>query len=166
MIVGELEKVAKRKSPVLTVQATDTVMAAAERMRTARVGCLLVKDQAGKTVGIVAERDIVHRVVADGRDAITTTAGEIMIRKVFAVKLNTPITQAGNLMAKHHVRHLPVLENGVPVAMISARDVLAHQMMSVVRSVGSSNPALLRQMEQLSPGITQVQTDESGRILL
>ena len=165
MVVGELEKVAKRGCPVLTVHAMATVLNAADRMRTARVGCLLVKDEAGIIVGIVAERDIVHRIVAEGRDAITTTIAEIMIHKIFAVKLTTPISRARDLMSKHNIRHLPVVENGVPVAMISARDILAHEI-SMVRSVARGNPSLLRELEQLSPGITEVQMDESGRIVM
>lgn len=165
MIVGDLEKVAKRGYPVLTVHAMATVLNAADRMRTAGAGCLLVKDQAGSIVGIVAERDIVHRIVAEGRDAITTTIGEIMTRKIFAVKLTTPISRARDLMAKNHIHHLPVLENGVPVAMISAQDILAHEI-SMIRSAARVNASLLRELEHLSPGITQMQTDESGRIVI
>jgi CBS domain-containing protein len=77
-------------------------------------------------VGIVTERDYVRKVALAGRSASETTVGEIMTQKVLYVRPEQNINDCMALMTEKHVRHLPVIDEGQLIAVISIRDVVAH----------------------------------------
>ena len=78
----------------------------------------------GRVAGIFTERDAVHRVIARRRDPRATTLAEVMTRKPRTVSPNETFGYAMLLMHKYGFRHLPVVENRVPVGVISARNAL------------------------------------------
>jgi CBS domain-containing protein len=99
-----------------------TVEEAARLMRDADIGDVLVfEDDAIR--GIVTDRDITLRVVAEGNDITNTTLGEICTSEVITVAPDDSEKQAVRLMREHAVRRLPVVDNGRPVGIVSIGDL-------------------------------------------
>ena len=110
------------QQPVTASPAT-TVAAAARLMKEHRIGALLVVDQ-GRLAGIFTERDALFRVVAEGRDPGKTRVGEVMTANPRTITPDRPFGHALHLMYEGEFRHVPVVENGRPLGMVSARDAL------------------------------------------
>jgi len=100
-----------------------TVRKAAEAMARRGVGAVVVVVE-DKLVGIFTERDIVFRVVARGLDSAKTTLGEVMTRDPRTISPEKTYGAAMLLMHEHGFRHLPVVENGVPIGIVSSRSAL------------------------------------------
>jgi len=79
-------------------------------------------------VGVVSERDIINRVVALGVDPSTELVKNVMTADVTYCQPDTPMDAAQAIMAERHIRHLPVVKDGVAVGMISSRDVMVGQL--------------------------------------
>jgi diguanylate cyclase (GGDEF)-like protein len=94
-------------------------------MQDNRIGSLIATDQDDKVVGIITERDIIFDCIAPGKDPATLTVSDIMTGDIVSVDPDASINDADNLMAAHGVRHIPIVDDGKPVGMISARDVLS-----------------------------------------
>jgi CBS domain-containing protein len=105
----------------VTDSATDTLRSAAERMWREQTGSLLVMDGA-RLAGIITERDLL-RAVALGADLATATVDEAMTTEVFTVSPDMPLRDAAREMAVRWIRHLPVVEGGQVLGVISMRDV-------------------------------------------
>jgi len=106
-----------------TVEPTTPIVEVARVMRDADVGPVPVVE-ADRLVGLVTDRDIVVRVVADGNDPSRTTAGEIMSTDLVTVDPDQPLDEALRLMATHQVRRLPVTEeDGRPVGIVAQADI-------------------------------------------
>lgn len=105
-----------------TVNIDDTVLNAAQVMRDSDIGDVVVI-QDGQVTGILTDRDIVVRAVADGRDAESTTAGEICTTGVQAIEPEASVDDALRTMREHDIRRLPVVKNGRPVGIISLGDL-------------------------------------------
>lgn len=88
------------------------------------VGALLVLDD-GKLVGIITERDLARKITLAGRDPASTHVREIMSERVLYVRPEHTTDECMALMIERHVRHLPVLDDGRIVGMVSIRDVVA-----------------------------------------
>lgn len=96
---------------------------AARAMRDKGVGSVLI--EAHQTlVGIFTERDLMNRVVAAGLSAADTTLAQVMTAEVIGPEGDKPLSHALHLMHQHGFRHVPVLEQGRPVGIVSARDAL------------------------------------------
>jgi len=109
---------------VLTVSRTTTVSAAVELMASAKVGSVIVVDD-GRVVGIFSERDVMLRVVLEGRDPKRTQVEEVMTARVHSISPRTTGDEALKIMVQEHIRHLPVVdEQGRPQAIVSMRDLL------------------------------------------
>jgi CBS domain-containing protein len=100
-----------------------SVREAARLMAQQQVGALLVVE-GQKLVGIFTERDALFRVVAPGLDPDSTLLTGVMTRDPKTVAPNKSFGHAMHLMHKHGFRHLPVIENGRPIGIVSARDAL------------------------------------------
>lgn len=108
---------------ILTAPSQTTVEQAACLMRKNGVGAIMVVER-GRLVGIFTERDAVFRVLAEGRDVARTPIAEAMTRDPVTVGPSTPLTHALHMMYEGGFRHIPVIEGGRPVGMVSARDAL------------------------------------------
>lgn len=86
-------------------------------------GALLVREQ-GRVVGIVSERDLVHRVAGRSLAFDTTTVGQVMTRNVLYINPDQTIEEAMAIMTSKGVRHLPVLEGEALIGMVSMRDLI------------------------------------------
>lgn len=110
---------------IRTVEAGATLVAAAEMMREARVGALLVVE-AGAYVGVLSETDLVRRAMATGMDPSQSCVRAIMSAPLITVEIDRSAHDASDTMAEHGIRHLPVTQDGLIVGMISVRDLLRY----------------------------------------
>jgi CBS domain-containing protein len=122
MPVRSLRSLVEGKTPI-TVTKTVTVIEAARTMKRHNVGALLVVDGT-HLCGIFTERDALFRVLAEGRDPATTTLSQVMTAQPQTVHPDKPFLHALRIMHVGRFRHLPVVEDGRPLGMVSARDAL------------------------------------------
>ncbi len=108
--------------PTVTESATDSLRAAAERMWRQQTGSLLVTGGDGRLHGIITERDVL-RAVALGADPDRSTVDDFMTAEVHTVPPTMNLQQAAREMAVRWIRHLPVVEDGRLVGVVSMRDV-------------------------------------------
>jgi CBS domain-containing protein len=109
------------RNPV-TVQTTDSIVAAARSMRDGNIGDVVVVER-GEIQGILTDRDIVVRALAEGRDPARTTVGEICSRELTTLTPTDPIGDAVTIMRDRAIRRLPVVEGGRPVGIVSLGDL-------------------------------------------
>lgn len=117
-----IRSIIEDQKPV-TASADITVTAAAQLMRLHRIGAILVVD-GDRLAGIFTERDALFRVVAEGRDPAVTRVAEVMTDNPRTIGPDRPFGHALHLMYEGEFRHVPVVENGRPLGMVSARDAL------------------------------------------
>ena len=110
---------------VLEIEADATVFDAVKRMVEANVGSLLVKER-GRVVGIVTERDYLRRVALERRDDENTPVREAMTSPLVVVTPETPIDECMAVMTDRRIRHLPVVEGGEVVGVVSIGDVVKY----------------------------------------
>ena len=111
----------------LTAPAKVTVGEAARLMKQNKYGAVMVVEQ-GKLVGIFTERDALFRVTAEGHDAQSTPLGNVMTRNPQTIHPDKPLADALHVMYVSGFRHVPVVENGRPIGMVSARDALGEEL--------------------------------------
>jgi CBS domain-containing protein len=105
---------------------TASLVDAGQRMRAAAIGNVVVLD-GGKVCGIVTDRDIVVRGIADGRDPRSTTLGDVCSRDLTTVAPDDQIAAAVRLLRDKAIRRLPVVEAGRAVGILSIGDVAIEQ---------------------------------------
>jgi CBS domain-containing protein len=113
---------------VVTINQTEGLAAAAKSLREHRFGALVVSDQAGKMVGIISERDIVRAVGELGVNGLVLKVQDVMTRAVRTAKPSDTIEQVMQLMAKYHIRHVPIIDDGQLVGLISQTDIIQEQL--------------------------------------
>jgi len=106
-----------------TLPERTLVRMAAETMRANDIGDVIVSDDNGQITGILTDRDIVVRVVAEGRDPSATRVGDIASRELTAVAPDDPVGRAVQLMRERAIRRLPVVDHGKPVGIVSIGDL-------------------------------------------
>lgn len=119
--VSELLK--KRDGTLWHVRPTDTVFAALELLASYEVGALMVMD-GGRLVGVFSERDYTRKIALQGRNSRETRVEEIMTRNVVTVSPGTRTRACMALMSEKKIRHLPVVDGGTVLGMISIRDIM------------------------------------------
>jgi CBS domain-containing protein len=105
-----------------TIQADRPAAEAAKLMKEADAGMIPVVNN-GNILGTVTDRDIVVRLVAEGRDPQSTPVYEIASTEIVTIEPDRDLDEALELMAKHKVRRLPVVENGRLVGVLAQADV-------------------------------------------
>jgi CBS domain-containing protein len=108
---------------VNAVQRGTMVADAVQAMTERNVGIVAVLD-GDRLVGLVSERDVVRRVVAVGRDPATMAVDEVMTTRIVFATPDEAFEDAVQLMDAANIRHLPVVEDGALLSMISVRDLL------------------------------------------
>jgi len=136
-IVGE------KGSIVFWVESSDTVYRALEVMAEENVGSVLVIDD-GALVGILSERDYSRKIILLDRGSRETAVAAIMTAKLITVEPATTVTACMELMTDKRVRHLPVLEDGELIGLISIGDV--------VKAVIADQLELIDQLEHYITG--------------
>jgi CBS domain-containing protein len=116
-----------RNQKILCADAALSVRDAASRMAAERVGSLLIVAH-GRLAGIFTERDLLNRVVAPGLDPEQTRLAEVMTRDPQTIAPDRPVSHALHMMYEGGFRHMPVVEDGKPLGMISIRDALGAEL--------------------------------------
>ena len=107
---------------VVTLEDHASLQAAAAVMRDSDVGSVVVMDK-GEVSGIVTDRDLVVRAAADGCDLTATTLDTVSTDSVFVVGPDDPVEEALRLMREHAVRRVVVVDDEVPVGVLSIGDM-------------------------------------------
>ena len=123
-----------RNQRIVTVSKTASVRTAAHMMKEARIGALVVVDD-GRLVGIFTERDALFRVLAGQLDPDRTTVAEVMTPDPTTIGPDRPIMHALHMMHDGAFRHLPVVERGRPVGVVSIRDAVGPEMVRFEQEV-------------------------------
>ena len=105
-----------------SIGASEPVVDAARLMREQHVGSLPVTEN-DKLVGVITDRDITTRVVAEAADPKLISVGDVYSRDLISVEPDQDLDEALGLMARHQVRRLPVIENGRLVGMVAQADI-------------------------------------------
>ena len=105
-----------------SIGASASVVEAARLMREEHIGSLPVTEDE-RLVGMITDRDITTRVVAESAAPETTSVGDVFSRDLVSVEPNNDLDEALQLMARHQVRRLPVVENGRLVGMVAQADI-------------------------------------------
>ncbi len=129
-IHGTVRDILQNKSgEVWTTSLQTTVYEAIGLMGEKNVGALVALDE-GEVVGILSERDYSRKVVLQGRTSRDTLVGEILTRPAVTVRRKDPIEKCMQLMTSQRIRHLPVVEDGRLVGLISIGDLVSWVMQS------------------------------------
>ena len=105
-----------------SIGASASVVEAARLMRDEHIGSLPITDDE-ELVGMITDRDITTRVVAEAADPKMTSVGDVVSRHLISVEPDEDLEEAVQLMASHQVRRLPVVENGRLVGIVAQADV-------------------------------------------
>lgn len=105
-----------------TVDTGAPVIEAARQMREGDIGDVIVTRE-GRADGIVTDRDIVVRAIADGRDPQSTPVGEVCTANPVALEPQQSVDEAVKAMREHDIRRLPVVKDGRPVGIVSLGDL-------------------------------------------
>ena len=125
-----VRQVIEGQEPV-TAPTTMTVTQAARLMKEHNIGALTVTE-ADKLVGVFTERDGLFRVLAGGLDAEATTLADVMTRNPQTIHPNSGFAHALQIMHEGRFRHLPVVEDGRLVGVVSVRDALGPELEAFV----------------------------------
>lgn len=118
-------------SDVVTVNPTVTLSAIAVLLSERRIGAVVVM-QDKKVLGIVSERDVVKAVARSGAQALSAPVRDVMTARVITCGLNDSIDELMDSMTMGRFRHLPVIEGGELVGIVSIGDVVKHRIAETV----------------------------------
>lgn len=113
----------EKGSQVWNISPEAKVIDALKLMSDKKIGALAVMDK-NQVVGILSERDYARKVILKGKSSHDTPVKEIMTGQVYCVGLDTPAEECMALMTKKRIRHLPVIDKGKMVGLISIGDVV------------------------------------------
>lgn len=116
-----------RNQKIFCAESGISVREAACRMAQDKIGSVLIVEN-GLLIGIFTERDVLNRVVAARLDPDTTKLAEVMTKNPQTVKADRPFSHAMHMMYEGCFRHMPVVEDGKPVGMISIRDAIGPEL--------------------------------------
>ena len=122
MSIRSIRSIVAGQIPISATKTT-TVVEAARLMKQENIGALLVIDSS-RLIGIFTERDALFRVLANGRDPNTTRLVDVMTTQPQTIAPDEPFLHALRIMHECNFRHLPVVEFGRPLGMVSVRDAL------------------------------------------
>jgi len=125
------EIIGEQGADVITVRVEDTVETVAKILAFYNIGCVPVRDCDGNLAGVLSERDLARSFIRSGERLRNLRAKDLMTNKVITCALDEEVSAAKDKMSRHHIRHLPVLENARLVGMISVRDVMQSEISKV-----------------------------------
>ncbi len=109
--------------PTWSLSSNNTVRQALQLMADKNIGAIVIKDQ-DKLTGIFSERDYARKVVLKGKNSTDTKLAEVMSKEVITISSDMQIDTCMQLMTDKRVRHLPVMDNGKSIGIISIGDVV------------------------------------------
>ncbi|AXY56850.1 CBS domain-containing protein [Acinetobacter chinensis] len=133
----------KTSISVYTISPEATVLEAITLMAEKGIGALVVTE-GEEVAGILSERDYTRKIALMQRKSFDTTVSEIMTAKVLTVSNATTVEECLNLMTDKHLRHLPVVENGKLIGLVSIGDL--------VKATMEDQKKLIEQLQQYISG--------------
>jgi signal-transduction protein with cAMP-binding, CBS, and nucleotidyltransferase domain len=115
---------ASKPEALWTVASADNVLTAQQMMADKDIGLVVVME-GSKLVGVLSERDCARRVLLARKSPESTPVADIMVRNVVTIDAEHTFADCLRLMHKHSIRHLPVVDNGKVIAVVSIRDLLS-----------------------------------------
>jgi CBS domain-containing protein len=133
----------QKNQDVHTIQWDHTVFEALVRMSEKNVGALPVVKE-GVVVGIISERDYARKLILKGLSSVTTRVDDVMSSPVITVDTHKSVEECMNIMTDSHLRHLPVVEDGKLLGLLSIGDL--------VKEAIAEQADLIKQLEQYIRG--------------
>jgi CBS domain-containing protein len=118
---------------VLALPAAASVRDAARQMKAYKVGAVMVVNHQGRLVGIFTERDCLNRVLAESINPDTTSLSVVMTHDPVSISPDRKLGHALHMMHDNGFRHIPVVDQGIPVGMVSIRDALGSELTNFER---------------------------------
>lgn len=143
MTISARELLSDKSYKMYSVTPDTTVYDAIKLMTDAKVGALLVMND-NQLAGIISERDYTRKVILETRSSHDTPVRDIMTSEVLTVTPDQSIEDCMKIMSEHHIRHLPVEENGQPIGVLSVMDV--------VKKIISEKEFIIGQLESYIAG--------------
>lgn len=112
--------------PIITAKYSESIFTISTLMKEKQVSSIIIIDQNDKPVGIITERDIVRRVIADSKNPNTTKATEIKSQPLITVGPNAYLFNACKIMEKNNIRRLPVVKDNAIVGIVTITDIIKH----------------------------------------
>ncbi len=116
---------------VHTVRAEATLEEAAGALHQKKVGALVVVGDGGAIAGVLSERDIVRELAKNGAESLKNAIAEVMTRDVITAGPDETVDEGLNRMTDRRIRHLPVLDGGRLVGIVSIGDLVKHRIAAV-----------------------------------
>src|SRR5579864_5696779 len=126
MKVGDVLR--KKNTRIATIRMNETVAIAAQLMRASNVSALVVKDvvrtEGNTAVGMFTERDVVRAVAEHGAAGVSMKVSQLIsVQQLVSCAPSDTLEHARHLMNRHHIRHLPVIDNYSLIGVVSIRDI-------------------------------------------
>lgn len=120
-----LEQILKEKGgQVFSVAESATLKEAADLLDSRKVGAMVILSEAGAVIGVISERDIVRNIARIGAAALKCTVGEVMTRNIVTARAHETLETAMDRMTDRRIRHLPVVESGRLLGVVSIGDLV------------------------------------------
>ncbi len=113
-----------KRSDVVIISPESTIRSAVNLMKKQQVGALVVVDADRRLLGVLSERDVIHSLAAQGTDALHQPVGACMRKDVPVVRLQDTVQSAMHAMTAQRVRHLPIIDGGEIIGVVSIGDVV------------------------------------------
>ena len=134
----------RKGTAVFTVEPTASIQDATKSLTAHNIGALVVTGIDGHVEGIVSERDILQALSAEGAGALVRPVAEIMTCKVMTCAPSDRLADVMAMMTDGKLRHLPVIENGRLVGIVSIRDVVELRLEEAAKEVTGLDKILAR----------------------
>lgn len=128
---------------VYTVPATASISEAIDILNANNIGAVVVTDESGLVVGILSERDVVRQLGGDPVRALARSVSECMSSSVITCSRDTTVAIVMERMTTFRVRHIPVMEDGDLVGIVSIGDVVKHHIAEVEMEASALRTYLL-----------------------
>ncbi|MGE5295014.1 MAG: diguanylate cyclase [Solirubrobacterales bacterium] len=142
---------------IITIRSDESVKEAAAQMLAHNVGCLIVHDDQEKFVGLITERDIAHHVATGPDGGAGIRVSQIMTHRVISCSPGIATSEATRIMMAHRIRHLPLVEDGKVVGILSARDIMSQQLLE--------DRAAAEEVAMLSKCLKSIDLSEAAEIV-
>ena len=126
MFVAEILKM--KGSDVVSTGPGETVAALVRLLNVKRIGAVVVRDAEGKVIGMLSERDIIRGIAVQGERALDMQVRDLMTHEVITCKTTDTVSEVMKVMTERRFRHLPVVDDGKLLGLISIGDVVKNRL--------------------------------------
>jgi CBS domain-containing protein len=128
----------KTKGSAVTTARPDLVLSdIAEKLANKKIGAIVIVGEAGRVAGIISERDLVRVIAERGPAALLLTAGDVMTRNVVTCQQSSTLDELMEIMTAGRFRHVPVVEDGALIGLVSIGDVVKYHLADMALEVTS-----------------------------